>query len=156
MVPPDTVSTAVRRATLAALAAALACAGALGLPGPARASLPQESVSAYQAQLRAGHVQALVFHTKSHKLRVSLNGGRKLVVLYPAAQQQQLVRQAEAKGVTVKVVHKKGKGAHHKLRYVAGAIVVAVIVVVVAVLLVDRRRKRRADQGVPPPAVSAK
>lgn len=135
------------------IAAVLACACLAALAGAAGAAkLSQESMTTFQAQLNGGQVHAVVFHERVHKLHVSLSDGRKVVVVYAAAQQPQLLAQIKAKGVRVKFAKQKAakKPVHHKLRYIVGGIAIAVIVVVVAVLLVDRRRKLRGAGGAAP------
>ena len=116
-----------------------------------------ESLSALTVQLDHHEVHALTFHptpAPGH-IHVSLNDGRHLTVVYPAAEQAQLVALAHADGTPVAVAVAKPKAAakpaHHTLRYVAGGILVVVIIVVAAVLLVDRRRKLGEEGGGTPP-----
>ncbi len=141
----------VRAAACAGLAGFVLSAGpALGASTPASASAPaKESIATFQSQLAGGHVHAVVVRTKQHKLHVTLNGGRKVAIVYVPSEQQALIAQIEARGVSVKVVKPKsqsGLRSHHKLRYIAAGLVIVVIVIVVAVFLIMRRRRRREEE----------
>jgi hypothetical protein len=110
----------------------------------------KESMPTLEAQLRAGHIHAVVIRTKTQKVHASLNGGGKVTVAYVPAEEQKIIAAAKARGVPVTVVKAKPEGlrAHHKLRYIAGAIVIVVIIAVVVVLVLNRRRKRAAEMGM--------
>ncbi len=152
----------MRAVRVAVLAAVLTLAMAVGASAATVIHFQSENGSALKVQLHHHEVHALTFHptpAPGH-VHVSLNNGRHFTVVYPAAEEAQLVALARADGTPVAVAVAKPKAAakpaHHTLRYVAGGILVLVIVVVAAVLLVDRRRKLSEEGGgdTPPPTQS--
>lgn len=102
----------------------------------------RESYQAFLVQLRKGEVHAVVLHPQGYKAHISLDDGRHMTATYPPAEVAKLEAQAQAHNAsfTVAAATHKSTATHHKLRYIAGAIVIVVIVVVLAVLLVGRRR----------------
>jgi flagellar biosynthesis/type III secretory pathway M-ring protein FliF/YscJ len=141
------MSHSIRRLPLRALCATLtllALAGATAAPALAATVIhfQRESYEALLGQLRKGEVHAIVLHPQGYKAHVSLGDGGHMTVTYKPSEVSQLEAQARAKGASFAVATSTHKtaAAHHKLRYIAGAIVIVVIVVVLAVLLVGRRR----------------
>jgi hypothetical protein len=141
------MSHSIRRSTLRALAALfmlLTLAGTLA--GPVLAAtvihFQRESYEALLLQLRKGEVHAVVLHPQGYKAHVSLDNGGHMTVTYKPSQVAALEAQAHAhdSSFTVASATHKTTATHHKLRYIAGAILIVVIVVVLAVLLVGRRR----------------
>jgi ATP-dependent Zn protease len=115
--------------------------------------LPSETLVVFHKQLDTGQVHAVVFHRKVNTMHVSLDNGSKVVVTYPASEQQRLAEEIGARHVTVSVVqHKTPK---HKLRYIVGGVLIVVIVVVVGILLYMRSRKRREEEGPRAPVPGA-
>lgn len=101
---------------------------------------PQESLATFEGRLRGHQVSAATLRTKVHVLHVLLRDGSKAVVALPSSQQQRVLGEISAEGVTVKVVN--AKPASHKRRYIAGGAVIVVVVLGVAVWLMRRRRTR--------------
>lgn len=141
------MSHSTRRPTLRALAALLtliALGGALAAPVLAATVIhfQRESYEALLTQLRKGEVHAVVLHPQGYKAHVSLDDGGHMTVTYQPSEVATLEAQAHAHGssFTIASATHKTTAAHHKLRYIAGAILIVVIVIVLAVLLVGRRR----------------
>ena len=141
------MSHSIRRPALRAFAALLTLltfTGALAAPVFAATVIhfQRESYEALLLQLRKGEVHAIVLHPQGYKAHVSLDDGGHMTVTYKPSEVAQLEAQAHAKGASFAVATSTHKttAAHHKLRYIAGALVIVVIVVVLAVLLVGRRR----------------
>ncbi|HEY3828734.1 MAG TPA: hypothetical protein VGL57_06010 [Solirubrobacteraceae bacterium] len=139
-----------------AAGAALALLGLLAtLAGPALAAtvihFQRENYAALVFQLRKGEVHALVLHPQGYKAHVSLDDGRHMTVTYQPHDVAMLETLAHAKGASfaVATATHKATATHHKLRYIAGAILIVVILVVLAVLLVGRRRAL-AEEEEPP------
>jgi flagellar biosynthesis/type III secretory pathway M-ring protein FliF/YscJ len=137
----------IRRRPLRALCATLALLALAGMPAaPALAAtiihFQRESYEALLLQLRRSEVHAIVLHPQGYKAHVSLDNGGHMTVTYKPSEVAQLEAQARAKGASFAVATSthKATAAHHKLRYIAGALLIVVIVVVLAVLLVGRRR----------------
>ncbi len=103
----------------------------------------------FEGQLRGHQVRSVTLHTKAHDFHTTLKDGRKVVVAFPASQQQQLLGDVRADGVTVKVV--KAKAPSHKRRYIiiGGAIVVVVLAVAGLLLFLRRRRRAREEEYGP-------
>jgi hypothetical protein len=129
---------------LAALLTLLMLAGTLAAPVLAATVIhfQRESYNALLIQLRKGEVHAVVLHPQGYKAHVSLENGGHMTVTYKPSEVAALQAQAHAHGssFTVASATHKTTATHHKLRYIAGAILIVVIVVVLAVLLVGRRR----------------
>jgi flagellar biosynthesis/type III secretory pathway M-ring protein FliF/YscJ len=141
------MSHSTRRLPLRALGAALALlAIAATTAAPVIAAtvihFQRESYEALLGQLRKGEVHAIVLHPQGYKAHVSLDNGGHMTVTYKPSEVAQLEAQAHAKDASFAVATSthKATAAHHKLRYIAGALLIVVIVVVLAVLLVGRRR----------------
>ncbi|HEY2768244.1 MAG TPA: hypothetical protein VGI76_08300 [Solirubrobacteraceae bacterium] len=118
--------------------------GILAAPALAATAIhfQRESYQAFLVELRKGEVHAVVLHPQGYKAHISLDDGRHMTATYPPAEVAKLEAQAQAHNAsfTVAAATHKSTATHHKLRYIAGAIVIVVIVVVLAVLLVGRRR----------------
>lgn len=125
-------------ASLAPVAVAAATAAATTAP-------VKESVVAFEGQLNGRRVQAVVLHTEAHRLRVTLSDGRKVTVAFPASEQQRLLEDARAHGVTVKVA--KVEPPSHKRRDIAigVGIVIVVIAIALGIWLLVRKRRMRAE-----------
>lgn len=141
------MSHSIRRLTLRASAVALTLlclAGTIAAPVLATTAIhfQRESYAALLAQLHKGEVHALVLHPQGYKAHASLDNGGHFTATYPPGEVSRLEAQARAKGAsfTVATSTHKATSTHHKLRYIAGAILIVVILVVLAVLLVGRRR----------------
>jgi hypothetical protein len=132
--------------------ALLACL-ALGLLAPelsaaegVQVEYRHESEAAFAQQLASGQVRAVTVNKRVRTLRVTLRDGSYVLARYPAHHEPRVVAELKAKGALVTVLGRAAaeKAAktpvHHKLRYIAAAILVVVIAIVGAVLLVNRRR----------------
>jgi hypothetical protein len=109
----------------------------------------KESLPEFEAQLNGGQIQAATFNKRIRSLRLTLKNGDHKLVIYKAHESPALIAKLKAKHVAVGVLAKgqaekeaKAKPVHHKLRYIAGAVVIVVILIVGAVLVVNRRRQR--------------
>jgi ATP-dependent Zn protease len=125
------------------LALALYSASALAAPPPVT-----ESFSTFKAQVAAGQVRDAVFNKKAHTAHIVLKNLQRQEISYPSHQFAQLSAELKAKGahVVVKGSASKAKPVHHKLRYIAGAIVI-VALIGIGVLLLLRRRRYQAMGG---------
>lgn len=140
------------RVPSAAVIASLAFAwmGASPAP-PALATTPAtpiEGVAVFEGQLNGHQVRAVVVHAKTHRLRITLGDGRKVTVTFPATEQQRLLDEIRAHGITVKVT--KTQSPSHKRRDIAIGVAVVVIVVGLAVgawLYLRKRRIREEEYG---------
>ena len=147
------MSHSIRRLPLRALCATLAMFALTGTTAaPALATtiihFQRESYEALLVQLRKGEVHAIVLHPQGYKAHVSLDNGVHMTVTYQPSKVAQLEAQARAKGASFAIATSTHKttAAHHKLRYIAGAILIVVIIVVLAVLLVGRRRALAVEE----------
>jgi hypothetical protein len=128
-------------------------------PVPTSISYEEESLEAFEAQLRAGQIKAAEFNKVAHHLHLTLRDGRYMLVDYPGHEQPALQAKVLAAGVpvTIEYTPKKAKTVHHTLRYVAAAVLV-VVLILLAVLLIARRRRLanieggNAAPGTPPPS----
>lgn len=143
------MSHSIPRPLLRAFATTLCLALLLGTPAtlaaPALAAtvvhFQRETYQALLVQLRHGEVHAVVLHPQGYKAHASLDDGGHFTATYPAAEVAKLEALARAHNASFAVAKSTPKATvHHKLRYIAGAILVVVILVVLAVLLVGRRR----------------
>lgn len=133
--------------------ALLACAGVLLTAGRAAAepTYRHESLQEYEKQLSGGQIREAKINKKVRSVHVTLKNGEHVLAKYAAHEEPKVKAALEARGVPVAVLSKEAankeakKPVHHKLRYIAGAILIAVVIVVGAVLLVDRRRKALRD-----------
>jgi len=127
---------------------AFACAASLATTASAATPPPSESLTIFEGQLNGHQVSAVTLHTKVHTFHASLTDGRRVVIAFPSSQQQQLMSEIRAKGITVKVA--KVQPPSHKRRYIVGGVVILVIVLVVVGLLTRMRRMRvmrEAEEG---------
>ncbi len=111
---------------------------------------PQESLANFEGQLRAHHVSTATLHTKAHMLHVTLTDGSRVLIHVSSQSQQQLLAEASANGVTVKIT--QTKAASHKRRYIAAGVVVVLILLVAGGVLIRRRRLAREEQRPRSPA----
>jgi hypothetical protein len=146
----------IRRFTRPALCATLALLSLMAaLAAPALATVvihfQRESYQALLRQLDHGEVHAVVLHPQGYKAHVSLDDGGHMTVTYPASEVAKLEGLAHAHGASfaVAAATHKTTATHHKLRYIAGAILIVVILVVLAVLLVGRRRAIADEEDLP-------
>jgi hypothetical protein len=143
-------STRGLRAVFGALCLALALlVPAAGAGAAEDVHYTKESLAEFESQLSGGQIRAASFNKRIRSMRLTLKNGDHKLVIYKAHQSPALIARLQAKHVPVTVLAKaqaekeaKEKPVHHKIRYIAGAVVVAVIVLVGIVLLVNRRRRR--------------
>jgi hypothetical protein len=100
----------------------------------------QESITAFEGQLRGHRVRSATLHAKAHTVHLTLSDGHKAVVAVPASQQQQLLNQASADGVIVKT--STTTATSHTRRYIGAAVVLVLIALAVAGLVLFRRKRR--------------
>lgn len=132
--------------------ALLACALAIATATPsvvAAAVTTSESVAVFEGQLKGHQVTAIRLHPKAHSFRVTLTDGNKATVVFSASEQQRLLGEAKAHGITVKVT--KVQQPSHKRRdlVIGAAIVVVVLAVAVGGWLYVRRRRMREEEHGP-------
>jgi hypothetical protein len=110
-------------------------------PPPAGVHYEEESLEAFEAQLRAADIAEAEINKVAHHLHLRLRDGRHQLVDYEGHQEPTLQGRLLAAGVPVTIEFTKStKSTHHTLRYVAAGILVAVLIVL-GVLLVARRRR---------------
>ncbi len=108
----------------------------------AATSIPSESLVTFEGQLNGHQVSKVTLFTKAHSFRVTLVDGHIVRVAFPSAEQQRLINDARAKGITVKVA--TGEPPSHKRRYIAGGVVI--VLIVVGLLAYLRRRRTRNEE----------
>jgi ATP-dependent Zn protease len=111
---------------------------------PAATPTPSESLAVFEGQLNGHQVRAVTLRTKAHTFHVTLEDGRVVKVVFPSAEQQRLMQDLGAEGITVKVA--KVSSPSHKRRYIIGGIVIVVIVLAVVGLLLRHRRRTREEE----------
>ncbi len=141
-------------AKIFACAALLVCTLLL-LPVAAAATPPAyqpESLATYEQQLAGGQIASVTVNKRLRSLRVTLKDGRYVLAKYKPKGEPEAVASLQAKHVPVTVLlpaqakaEVPKKAVHHKLRYIAGAIVIVVIVIVGAVLFISRKRRFERD-----------
>jgi hypothetical protein len=118
---------------------------------PPTSSIPyeEESLEAFEAQLRAGQIRTAEFNRVAHHLHLVLRNGRYLLVDYPGHEQRVLQARLLAAGVPVTIEYTpaaKTKPVHHTLRYVAAALLVVVLILLAVLLILRRRRLTRLEE----------
>ena len=109
----------------------------------AATSIPSESLVTFEGQLNGHQVSKVTLFAKnSHSFRVTLVDGHIVRVAFPSAEQQRLINNAKAKGITVKVA--TGEPPCHKRRYIAGGVVI--VLIGVGLLAYLRRRRTRNEE----------
>jgi ATP-dependent Zn protease len=147
--PLSTVPGTLTRPRAAATVALLVCTCALASATTVLAATTQptnESIAVFEGQLDGHQVRTVTLHAKAHAFHASLTDGDRTIVAFSPSQQQRLVDEIRAKGVTVNVA--KAQASSHKRRYIVGGLVVVVVVLaVVGVLALTRRRRMREEEG---------
>ena len=118
---------------------AFACAAAFATTAPAATPAPSESLVIFEGQLKGHQVSTVTLHTKAHTFRVLLTDGRIVRIAFPASEQQRLVGDIGAAGVTVTVA--KAQSPSHKRRYIAGGVVIVLVILALGWLLRKRRMR---------------
>jgi hypothetical protein len=142
-------------ATILGCAALVTCAllpaGAAALAA-APPAYQAESFPTYEQQLNGGQIASVTVNKRLRSLRVTLKDGRYALAKYAPKGEPAAVAALQAKHVPVTVLtpaqaerEVPKKVDHHKLRYIALAIVVIVIVIVGAVLFISRKRRVERD-----------
>jgi hypothetical protein len=132
---------------LACVCASVSVATSTATTQAATVRASKESVVVFEGQLRGHRVRAVTLFPKAHRFHVVLTDGRKVGVVFPAAQQQRLVGEVAAAGVAMKTA--KAKAVSHKRRYIAAGILIVAIALAVAAWLVMRSRRRREEEVGP-------
>jgi Flp pilus assembly protein TadB len=112
-------------------------------------SYEEESLEAFEAQLRAGQIRRAEFNRVAHHLHLVLANGRYMLVDYPGHEQHGLQARILAAGVPVTIEYTpaaKAKPVHHTLRYVAAALLVVVLILLAVLLILRRRRLTRLEE----------
>jgi hypothetical protein len=144
-------TTRALRATSAAILLGLGLLVAAASAGAAAESITyvKETLPAFETQLSAHQIAAATFNKRVRSMRVTLKNGEHKLVIYSAKGSPALIAKLEARHVPVTILSKaaaeneaKAKPKHHKIRYIAGAVVIAVIVIAGLVLLISSRRRR--------------
>jgi hypothetical protein len=135
-----------RTRTVLALLALLALLGLLPLAAPtlAAAPLPTESYTALLHQIDARktdpqRVIAATVDKQKHHIRVTLADGSRPLVVYPAAQDKNLIDTLLHHGV--RPIYTKRKALHHTLRYIAAGVVVVLLLIGAGVWAFTRGRQ---------------
>jgi ATP-dependent Zn protease len=134
------------RSRAAATVALLVCACTLPSTATALATTQpaNESLAIFEGQLNGHQVSTVTLGTKAHAFRVVLADGHIVRVVFPPSQQQQLMKNIEAAGITVKVA--KVQPQSHKRRYLVwGVVVVLIILAAIGLTLSARRRRMREE-----------
>jgi len=128
---------------------ALTCAAPAAL---AASTLPAESFTRLLAQIDARRVTAAHLDERTHHVGVTLRGGERFLVTFPAADHRVLVDALLHHGVKPIYVVPRAHTVHHVLRYVIGGVVIFLIALGAAVFLFLRRGPRGALPQSPPAA----
>jgi hypothetical protein len=118
-------------------------------PPTASISYEEESLEAFEGQLRAGQIGSAEFNRVAHHLHLVLRNGRYMLVDYPGHEQRALQARILAAGVPVTIEYTpaaKTKPVHHTLRYVAAALLVVVLLLLAVLLILRRRRLTRLEE----------
>jgi hypothetical protein len=148
--------TSQRRAPKPLLAAFLVLLALLVGGAAARAesgpTYSHESLSQYEAQLKAGEIQSVIVNKRLRSLRVTLKDGTHVFAKYAKKTGPTYYKQIEAKGIpltymTVTAAKKEQEKSsqHHKIRYIAGAVLIVVLVIAGVILFMRRRRRDEED-----------
>jgi hypothetical protein len=128
-------------------------AGVPSARGEATVEYTKETLSQYEGQLNSGQIQSVTVNKRLRSLRITLKDGRHVIVYYAPKTGPQYYDALKAKGVPVSFLGvapvKHSKTVHHKLRYIAAAILVAALVIVGVVLYFNRRRQPAPDPHEP-------
>ena len=129
---------------------ALAFAAPLALAAEPTIAYTKESIGQYEKQLAAGEIKQVTVNKFLRSLRVTLNNGQHVLAKYAKKQESKYAAALAGKHVPTTFLSppqaKAQKGTvHHKLRYIAAAVLVAVLIIVGLVLFVNRRRKAVLD-----------
>jgi FtsH-like protein len=139
------------RAPMPVLAVLLALLALLAGSAAARAeSTPtytKESISQYEAQLKAGQIQSVVVNKRLRSLRITLKDGTHVFAKYAKKTGPKYYAQITAKGIPLSFLsaaaakkEQEKAPKHHKIRYIAGGVLIAVLVIVGVILFLRRRR----------------
>jgi hypothetical protein len=141
---------AMARACVALFACALLAPIATALAAPP--VYQAESYPTYEQQLNGDQIASVTVNKRLRSLRVTLKDGRYALAKYAPKGEPAAVAALQAKHVPVTVLtpaqaklEVPKKVDHHKLRYIAGAVVVVVIVIVGGVLFISRKRRVERD-----------
>ncbi len=111
----------------------------------------KESFGEYKQQLAGGQIQAVKINRKLRRLLVTLNNGHDVRAAYGLHEKRKILTALRAKHVPVTLLTAEeanaeiaSKPVHHKLRYVAGAILIVVIAGAALLFYLYRRRRARA------------
>lgn len=138
----------LKRPRAAATVALLACACTFPAAATALATTQptNESIAVFEGQLNGHQVRTVTLHTKAHAFHALLTDGDRAIVAFPSSQQQRLVGEIRAGGVTVNVAETQSPS--HKRRYIVGGLVVVVIVLaIVGMLALSRKHRTREEEG---------
>lgn len=134
------------------VAPAPAVAAAEGAESAAPISYEKEGLAQFQAQLAAHEIRAVTINRELRSLRTTLTDGRHVLAHYKRGEGPPLRTKLKAAHVPVRllsheqaVAELKGRPVHHKLRYIAAAVLVAVILIIVGAFLYRRRRHLREE-----------
>jgi ATP-dependent Zn protease len=115
-----------------------------------------ETYSEYQQQLAGGQVKSVAINKRVGSVRVTLTDGRHVRAKFKRKEEKDVAAALSAKGVPVTILTKAEaatevlnlpkKPIHHKLRYIAAAVLIVVIVLVGVVLFITRKRKREREE----------
>jgi hypothetical protein len=122
---------------------ALSASDSHGAVGYVHESLPE-----FETQLKRGQIREATINRRLRSLRLTLTDGKHKLATYGRGEEPRVRSELEAKNVAVSLLNtgqgKKAhvkKAVHHKLRYIAGAIVIAIVVIVGGVALYNRRKQ---------------
>ncbi len=148
--------TSQRRAPKPILAALLVLLALLAGSAVARAesspTYSHESLSQYEAQLKAGEIQSVIVNKRLRSLRITLKDGTHVFAKYAKKSGPKYYAQITAKGVPITFMtptaakkEQEKSSKHHKIRYIAGGVLIVVLVIVGVILFMRRRRRDDED-----------
>jgi flavin-dependent dehydrogenase len=132
-------------AVLLALLAVLA--GSVAARAETTPTYTKESLSQYEAQLKASQIQSVVVNKRLRSLRITLKDGSHVFIKYAKKTGPKYYAQITAKGIpltflSADAAKKEQEKApkHHKIRYIAGGALIVVLVIAAVILFMRRRR----------------
>jgi len=126
-------------------------AGGVAAAAETAPTYTKENLSEYEAQLKGGQIQSVIVNKRLRSLRITLNDGSHVFVKYGKKEGPKYYAAITARHIPLRFLsaeaakkEQEKASKHHKIRYIAGAVLI-VALVIAAVVLFTRRRNREED-----------